>query len=516
MLNTVMYHCLLGLILPLTASRSYSHIHYIVVVFTAIHCFLNLKQEGGAQRDQQIMAQAPTPLTTPIVPTQDDKPQTFELEAEHELRFEIPPDLDGATLMLETGSAEMFGIELAHNRSYPLRPGLNAAVFTWHGATVLLDVTKKSSNIIKTEGSDTNTSSSSPSSVMAYTATNTPMPSYINAHAVLQSKREMAKSANLPGPRAIVVGTKDCGKTALVNILSAYSVKANGNAIVIDADPSSSGAVGIMPGAIALSIVNHLDLDVDGVMHENVVPIMLGHTSPRQNLTVSEAGFQSMGKLLDDILSTKSLKPYVGCIIDTCGDVESKDGTEMVINTIKSMKADVVFVLGSERLYASVRSTFDENNAATETVLLNKSGGVVSRDQTTRMAMQSNKVREYFYGLGNMYNPFSSVMDFEEVKVFKVGGVLSQLSDSLLPVGAESSIDPLAPVTLTNLHDLLHKVLGVSQAESEQDVVRAPLYGFVHVVRVNPEKNTMTVLAPSSGKIPGRLLVAGDIKWIDV
>lgn len=32
----------------------------------------------------------------------------------------------------------MFGIELAHNRSFALRLGLNEAVFTWHGVTVVL------------------------------------------------------------------------------------------------------------------------------------------------------------------------------------------------------------------------------------------------------------------------------------------------------------------------------------------------------------------------------------------
>lgn len=421
-----------------------------------------------------------------------DNARTFRLEAEYELRFEIPPEVSGVTLTLESGSAELFGIELAHNRAYPLSPSLNAAVFTWHGATVIL---------------------TGDESVMAYTATNTPMPSYISAHAVLQSKRTMAKSAGLPGPRAIVVGPRDCGKTALVNILAAYCIKANNIAVVVDVDTSAGGAGAVVPGSITLSVVTHLDLDVGGLIHDKIMAFMVGHTSPRQNQAVSIAAFDAMGSFLDDVLATEAMHPYVGCVVDTCGDIDGKDGTESVIQAVKSVKADVVFVLASERLYASVLSTFE--NSTTETVLLGKSGGVVTRDQSTRLAWQSSKVREYFYGKDNMYNPFSSVVDFGQVTVLKVGGIVSQVPDSILPAGAESTLDPLKPTVMVSLNELLHKILGVSQAESQNEVVSSPLYGFIHVVKVNVERNTMTVLAPSPGKIPGRFLVAGDMKWIE-
>lgn len=418
--------------------------------------------------------------------------RTFQLEAEHELRFEIPADIQAATLSLETGSAELFGIELAQNRAYPLPPLFNAAVFTWHGATVILT------------GDD---------SIMAYTATNTPMPTYINAHAVLQSKRVSARSGGTPGPRAMIVGPKDSGKTALVNILAAYCMKANGRAIVVDVDPSASGVAAVVPGSISLSVVTQLDLDVGGLIHDKVMSFMVGHTSPQHNRVVSEAAFDAIGSLLENVLSTQTMEPFVGCIIDTCGDIDGKDGTETIIHAAKSLKADVVFVLGSERLFASVQSTFD--NSTTKAVLVNKSGGVVTRDQSTRLALQANKVREYFYGSDNMYNPFSSVVDFEQVTVLKVGGVAPQLPDSVLPVGAEPSLDPLKPIAMTSLNDLLHKILGVSQAETQEQVVSSPLYGFVHVARVNTERNTLTVLAPSPGKIPSRFLVAGDMKWIE-
>lgn len=422
----------------------------------------------------------------------DPPPRSYTLAPEYELRFEVPPDVTTATLTLQGGAAELFGIELALNKPYTLPPSLNAAAFTWHGATLVLQC---------------------PTAVVSYIATDTPMPAYISAHAVLQSKRQLAKAAGVPGPRAVVVGPRDCGKSTFVSMLASYCVKANGSALVVDVDPSGCGAAGIVPGSIALSAINHLDLEAGGLMHESVVSLMLGHTSPRHNPFVSEKVFEGMGSVLDGVLSLPRMNPYVGCLVDTSGDIDGKHGSESVIQVVKAMKADVVFVLGAERLYATIQSSFEKGT--TETVLLPKSGGVVSRDDASRMASRSAQIKRYFYGIDSQLSPFSTAIEFGDAVILKVGGMAPVVPDSVLPIGAESTLDPLKPVVMTSLGDVLHKILGVSQAETEDQVLTSAVHGFVHVVKVDTERNTMTVLAPSPGKIPGKFLLAGDTKWIE-
>lgn len=419
--------------------------------------------------------------------------QTFTLAAEHELRFEVPADgIAGVTLTLEHGSAELFGVELAVNRPYPLMPSTNAAAFTWHGATLAL---------------------TAPKSVMAYTATDTPMPSYIVAHAVLQSRRDLAKAAGIPGPRAVVVGPRDCGKTALVSILSAYCVRANSSVVIADLDPSGCGAAGVIPGAVSLSLARHLDLEAGGIVHDKLVSVMVGHPSPRDNSQVSEKVFETIGKMMDSVLSCREMNAFTGCIADTSGDVDGVQGVASVVAAVRALKADVVFVLDAERLYASVSSEL--SGSATETVLLGKSGGVVSREEASRLAMGARRIKHYFYGPENRLNPFSTVLIFADVVVLKVGGLATVVPDSVLPIGAESTLDPLTPSRITSLSDTLHKVLGVSQAASQDDVLTSPVYGYVHVVKIDLERNTMTVLAPSNGRIPSRYLLSGDTKWIE-
>lgn len=439
------------------------------------------------------MSSPTTPTDTGNTVDPTHPPRKFTLPAEHELRFEIP--LENAaeiTLTLEHGSAEVFGIELALNRPYTLPPGLNAAAFTWLGATLSL---------------------AAPPAVMAYTAGNTPMPKYIAAHSILQSRRKLAKAAGIPGPRAVVVGPRDCGKTTLVQLLATYSVKVNSTITVADLDPSGSGAAGIVPGAVSLALVKHLDLEAGGLVHDKPISVMLGHASPRQNTLVSGKIFESIGHILDGFLSKPEMNPSTGCIVDTSGDIDGPDGPACVISAVKAMKADVVFVLGAERLYASVKSEFE--GSATETVLLPKSGGVVSRDDSSRMAMRSRQIKHYFYGADNRLSPFSTVLDFADITVLKVGGVAAVVPDSVLPIGAQSTLDPLKPSLVTSLSETLHKILGVSQASKQEEILTSPVFGYVHVVKIDSERNTLTVLAPSPGRIPSSFLLAGDTKWIE-
>lgn len=416
----------------------------------------------------------------------------FELAAESELRFEIPPECSTATITLTRGSVEMFGIELALNRAYPLRPLTNAAAFTWHGATVSL---------------------TAPAAAMAYIAPETPMPAYLNAHAALQSRREIARASGQAGPRAVVVGPRDSGKTTLVNVLAAYGVKANGGATIVDLDPSGSGAVPVVPEALGVSVVTHLDVEEGGAVHDRVASVMLGHRSPRDNLPVSRLAFATVGGMLERLLAQPGTPRHVGCVVDTCGDVEGKDGPECVAAAASAVRADVVLVLGAERLFASVQKVLA--GTGTEAVLLPKSGGVVSRDAATRALLQARMIKGYFYGVDGNLSPFTTVVNLSEVTILKVGGAATVVPDSVLPAGAVSTLDPLKPTVVRPSRELLHAVLAVSQAGEEGDVLKRPVFGYVHVVKIDVDGGVATVLAPNPGRIPSRLLLAGSTKWIE-
>ncbi|TKY50607.1 CLP1-like protein [Spatholobus suberectus] len=123
-----------------------------------------------------------------------------KLERESELRIEVGNNAP-LCLRLLHGTAEIFGTELPPEiwLNFPprLKFAVASSVFTWYGATIEMDGTTETD----------------------YTADETPMVSYVNVHAVLDGRRSRAKasssddSESSQGPRVIVVGPTDSGKT---------------------------------------------------------------------------------------------------------------------------------------------------------------------------------------------------------------------------------------------------------------------------------------------------------------
>jgi polyribonucleotide 5'-hydroxyl-kinase len=87
-----------------------------------------------------------------------------------------------------------------------------------------------------------------------------------------------------------------------------------------------------------------------------------------------------------------------------------------------------------------------------------------------------------------------------------------------MPLGmkGEESRTKLVSVT-PNASTLLHRLLAVSFAadESQEDVVRTNVAGFVCVTDVDMEKGRMTVLSPQQGPLPKTLLLLSDIQFMD-
>ncbi|KAM1460728.1 hypothetical protein TB2_045001 [Malus domestica] len=193
------------------------------------------------------------------------------------------------------------------------------------------------------------------------------------------------------------------------------------------------------------------------------------------------------------------------------------DGTHipamLLLHAIDTFNANVVLVLGQEKLWSMIRNVL-KNKPGVDVVKLQKSGGVVSRNAKFRQKSRSHRIREYFYGLANDLSPHSNIANFSEFSVFRIGGG-PQAPRSALPIGAEPAADPtrLAPVNINR--DLLHTVLAVSLAKEPDQIISSNVAGFVFVTDVDIQRKTITYLAPSAGELPSKYLIAGTVTWLE-
>ncbi|XP_041366573.1 polyribonucleotide 5'-hydroxyl-kinase Clp1-like [Gigantopelta aegis] len=414
--------------------------------------------------------------------------EKYKLDPNSELRFEVESN---ATVLLELseGMGEIFGSELAKNKTYTFPPGSKVAIFTWHGCSIRMKG--------KTE--------------VAYVSKETPMVMYVNSHAALEQMRQKAEDDCSRGPRVLVVGPTDVGKSTLCRMLANYAVRLGRSPILTDLDVGQ-GHVGI-PGTIGAFVVER-PADVEEGFSQNA-PLVFhyGHYSPADNLTL----YNMLVTRLADVINLRceqSNKINVsGVVINTGGWVRG-GGYEALKQAAGAFEVDAVFVLDQERLYNELKRDMPE---FVKILLLPKSGGVVERAQATRTEYRDNKVREYFYGVRNNLYPHTFDVKFSDVKIYKIGA--PPLPESCLPLGMKAQDNKTKLVPLLPSTGLLHHVLSISSASlptPDQNIIEANVLGFIVVTGIDMDKGSFKVLSPAPHPLPNTVLLVMDIQFMDI
>lgn len=251
---------------------------------------------------------------------------------------------------------------------------------------------------------------------------------------------------------------------------------------------------------------------------------------------------------------------------------DAKGRYSFLQHCIKTLKVDTIVILGHEKLNIEMTKLFGGENSGISIVRLPKSGGVVELESTFKQRLRSLQVRSYFYGgsrqsaaknapedgdtqgveqplgkqdsivaiapshkeaLGGvpLLNPYSTVIPFDLLEVYSVGQE-NMAPSSALPIGASPvvtstqlvKLDP-ANSTLDQSH-LLNSVLALVQPPrggggpgvpdskvnpppSDDEILGAPILGFVYVTDIDLVRKKITVLSPSQGRLPSKTAIIG-------
>lgn len=142
-----------------------------------------------------------------------------------ELRCETSGS-DYLVVKILDGCGEIFGAEMANNIEYCFYER-NIAIFSWYGCRL------ETYGVCQT----------------IYISEDTPMSVYVNAHAQLELRRDVALSNNDAGPRVLIMGPSDHGKSSVSKILCNYALRLDRNPIYVDLDVSS-GLLSHVPGCL--------------------------------------------------------------------------------------------------------------------------------------------------------------------------------------------------------------------------------------------------------------------------
>lgn len=448
------------------------------------------------------------------------------LKAEEELRLEVNFSKQSQChIVLQHGSCELFGVELAVGKQYTFTGGgLKIALFTWHGCTVDIDSDEAFDIAYVTDETDCNVA-------------------YVNTHAQLEALRDEAASSNSDGPRVLIVGPKECGKSSLFKILTAYAVKLGRTPLAIDLDPNNNGLS--IPGTLAVSPMSRDSVTVQSNATTGLPPpnttssLVLWHASKTIHPALFKAQVSALASKINKRLQNDDLEQSSGLLVNTNGWIDD-EGYELLLHTVGEMKISVILIIGHDKLYSMFKTDCGKQSRDIKVIKLPRSGGVVSRNSTFLRHLQSISLKQYFYGdmiaappTGQsttpspssrvpQLTPFLLQLPFDQLTIYRYSSI--QLSKSLLPVGAAQATEAvqLAPENITD--QLQHAVLAVCHPHAVQaymesgkagDLYESGVAGFCAVERVLMETERIHLLSPCAGSLPSNTLLVGDITWME-
>lgn len=255
----------------------------------------------------------------------------------------------------------------------------------------------------------------------------------------------------------------------------------------------------------------------------------------------------------------------------------SAEGKLFYETLISDFSIDLIFILGSDRLYSCLSSWADatiakDNGNSPVLIKLPKSGGTVTRDSAVRRRVRKSQIHEYFYGrpyfppgvnLGlpmelaekNIaYSPSRIEVQLSSLYFYRINAssegasVTTQLtqssvgiSDGMKAVGeviqssvesAEASVALGPLVSVAPSQELLHSVLALLHPHASSNAagngdeawLTANAVGFIHVVELDMDRDRLVCLSPGPataisdtgvGALPSRHLMVGTIKWME-
>ncbi|KAK1748427.1 pre-mRNA cleavage complex II protein Clp1, partial [Skeletonema marinoi] len=423
------------------------------------------------------------------------------------------------------GSAEIFGAEIPPER--PIRlTATKVAIFTWHGCTLDVSDEDKLDIVYVSEETDANVA-------------------YVNTHAQLEAMRDEALAALLPatnpqqgmlsdnkndgdndnsdveGPRVLLVGPADCGKSSLARVLSSYAVKLGRTPLLVDLDASQNMLS--VPGTMAVCPIS-----ADGISAESngTASLMMSGGGGSNNAVMPFAQLEKMGKTIDGRLSGDVDARASGVIVNASGLIEDV-GYTYLLHAIDAFRINVVVVLGHDRLYSMLGTHFkkqaqqqqqqNEDTTTTEVVKVTKQPKLIKlpvAEESFRGTQHSD------------ITPSLIEVPFADVQLHQLSNI--SLSASMLPVSAKQSTDPIQLNTLSSSDitpKLQHAVFAVchpsavekyEQSGRARDLYLSGVAGFVAVEKVDVNKEVLSLLSPCAGSLPSQHLLVGDnITWVE-
>lgn len=347
--------------------------------------------------------------------------RTVTLHPYWEWRFRVAHD-SSVSVRVVSGTAERDGTELVVNRSYRFKGALSK-ISTLFGCELEVEGDCERQHVAEIR----------PDSNDAIVQ--------LNLHFLLSNLRNDAKSGKNSGvgPRIMVVGPNDVGKTTLARTLAARAVKVGSQPQVVNLDPRE-GMLSLPGTLTAATFATMMDVEGTGgwggtpTSGPSSVPVKLplvyyyGRQHATDDVQLYKEVVSNLAGAVTERMSTNVEAKSAGMIIDTPGvSLEGKLGEremDVLAHIVEEFSVNMVVVLGSKDTARSVTERFHGDKTSlgdqTNVVGLSKPDGVADKDEAWLLACQHAAIKEYFFGDSKTtLNPSTQLLDIDSITIYR-------------------------------------------------------------------------------------------------
>ncbi|XDT42197.1 Pre-mRNA cleavage complex II protein Clp1 [Nakaseomyces glabratus] len=424
---------------------------------------------------------------------------TLVIPSGHIWRVELSSD-EKLSLKVTAGIGEIFGTELANNVEYTF--------WDWKFgiyAVEELEIEWKCPQLHDRELS---------------IVENTTAHNVYNLHFALEKMR----SSTFDGPRIMVVGEKNTGKTALCRTLCSYAIKNKPyQPMFVNLNPVEP--IFSPPGCVtAVPISSTLDAQLPrwgetmtsgATRLHGKQPIIknFGFETIAENRSLYKLVTKKLFETVSERLQNDSLVHRSGCIVDSPPLENCDDEYSELVEAIVGLRINYLIILCNDNdkgreIYTKVSKIV--NTYVGERLLrVPTMAGVFEKDDVYIRAQQRAAIREYFYGdTRTVLSPYNLGCDTSDITVWRPKSVLQ---------GENTNLDTLevAPVDSSTLQYALVAITYASRKSDSEEVLQAPILGFGLITELNEKRNKLKILLPVPGRLPPNAMILTSFRYLE-
>jgi polyribonucleotide 5'-hydroxyl-kinase len=455
--------------------------------------------------------------------------RTIDLQPFWEYRFEVAFGSPGITVKLQKGTAEKDGTELAPGNTYRFT-ATKSHILTLQGCTLEVDGKPEEEWIVKDQPPSDNIANM-----------------HANIHFKLRDERVMAGQTHRHGPRVLVTGTPNSGKTTCVRTLAAYATRQGDQPCVVNLNPEE-GMLSVAGTLSAAVFASMMDLEARGKWGTSPssgpsdIPAKLpivhfyGQRTPEAEPAMYKLAVSALSGAVSARLTADPEVKKSGLIINTAG-VNPRDNTSLgllahIISEFSGwshldpsffrgcadvFSVNIVIVIDSGRLEESLKDMFKNEQTSLDepitVVGINKSKELPAADDGWTALEREAEIKEYFFGDAKaVLSPFTQQVRFDKLTVYKVPETSGRLADL---GGAADGVDDGMTLTRVepdySMHNWTLAVMQASVKDPPEAVRSAPVLSFVYAAEVNEDKEELRLLGSGPGTLGEHPMIWG--KW---